>query len=185
MFVNIDGEADGTNSGTPNTIMEFRAVGDQYLTPVALNTTTATLTSGNTTTVYINADYDKFFEGVTMATIYHGSGGPINRIIANINNWYLFSAVNVTSVTKIPTIVELNIAPNPATEKAVITYNFETSKALNVVVTDQLGRTVKTYSNLTNQGTVELLTKDWEAGLYNYSFYEEGRLITTRQLAVQ
>jgi len=184
MFFILMGEVDGTSSGTPNTTMEFAPVGDQYLTPISLNTTTATLTAGNTVTVYINADYDLLLDKVNMATISHGTTAENNRLMGNFGVFPVFYPAVVNSVHHIPNIIELSVAPNPSTDKAIVTYDFDSNEALSLLVTDQLGRTVKMFDNLPNKGVVELATKNWVAGMYNYSFFEGKQLVTSRKLMV-
>ncbi|BDS09440.1 MbnP family protein [Aureispira anguillae] len=184
-FLVFDGEADGTGGGVPNTTMEFHAIGDNYLTNIDLNVTNATATTGNTTTINLNADYNRLFTGVNMATIYHGQGGVMNRVIGNLATFNVFFADNTTAVKDIPTTIALSAIPNPAIDLTFIAYHFETNQSLRLLLTDQLGRTVKTVENLPSQGELELVTKDLAKGVYHYSFLADQQLIATRKLIVQ
>jgi hypothetical protein len=184
MFFMFMGEVDGTSSGMPNTVMEFATVGDQYLTPITVNTSTATTTTGSTITVYINADYDLLFDKVGMAGINHGTSAINDRLMGNFALFPVFYPANITSALKISNIIKLIISPNPSIDKAILTYDFETNEALTLLITDQLGRVVQKFDNLSNRGVVELLTQNWMAGIYNYSFFEAKQLIVSRKLIV-
>lgn len=183
-FWAIGGEADGTSAGVPNTTMEFHAIGDQYLKDIDLGVQNATVTNGNTTTIHVDADYNRLFVGVNMATIHHGQGGPMDRLMNNVTVYNVFSAANVTTIHKLPATLELKATPNPATVKTQILYHFDTPELLRLVVTDQLGKQVKVIDNLAHKGNVELSTEAWQAGMYQYSFFANKQLIATRKLLV-
>ncbi len=124
MFFIFMGEASSSATVQPNTTMEFVAVGDQYLTPYALDVSLATETIGNDITIYIKTDYNLMFGKTVMAQIYHGSGGAMDQVMENLATLPVFTPDNRTSIDQIPDVLELSIAPNPIVDKAVITYPF-------------------------------------------------------------
>lgn len=93
-----------------------------------------------------------------------------------------------TSTTKVGNVnrngVAMNIAPNPATNAAHVTFSLATTEGAFVTVTDLTGRTVATVNNLTKgANNVTINTNDLSAGIYVVQLHTaEG--VTAQKLVV-
>lgn len=184
VFWAVEGEAAASNATVPNAPMNFHAIGDQYLTDVHLLLQNATVTNGNTTTIHVNADYNHLFVDVDMANMRHGQGGPLDSMMNNLMHYNVFTADNLSSVDKKTALIALNISPNPATVQSLITYHFDSSEFLSLVITDPMGRVIKQWVGLQPKGQLELPVEAWETGIYHYSFFAKNQLLATGKLLI-
>lgn len=76
------------------------------------------------------------------------------------------------------------VTPNPVRSSARISYNLPDGiTRAQLVVTDALGKTVKTVS-LQQSGTVELNTATLSSGLYHYALMADGKVVATQKMEV-
>lgn len=79
-----------------------------------------------------------------------------------------------------------NIYPNPANDRAYIEYNLQSSTIkAGVSFHNLLGNTVAQYELDSFDRKLDVLTRDWEDGIYFYQLIVDGKKVATKKLLVR
>jgi hypothetical protein len=92
---------------------------------------------------------------------------------------------NKQNISLSSSVLQQNI-PNPAVNNTTISYNLPlNSKYAEVVVTDKMGRKLKTVQlSGSGNGTIQINTAALAAGTYQYSLYINGSITESKQMIV-
>jgi len=180
-----DGFAASNGDTVANVLSEFHPVGDNYYTEQNVTTTAAVATNGNNLTIHIDGNYDLLFMGVDMASISHGAGTVMDRLMDNFLVNSVFTGTNLVSVNRLPDVLSFEVMPNPVHQQATIDYRFETTKKVDMLITDALGRVVQQTNNLAPEGQLNVEVQSLTAGVYHCAFLLEGKVIASKQLIKQ
>lgn len=77
-----------------------------------------------------------------------------------------------------------NPYPNPAKDFTVFEYNLNSVKEANLVIYDMAGNVVKEKSVIEPSGKLKLNLEDLNSGVYFYTFYANGKAISTKRLVI-
>lgn len=184
-FMAIEGLLDKNGDNIPETIFQYHNLGDSLYQTVEL-TGTGTLASG-VLQVDFKLDYARLFDKLDMSgnLTQHGSG-PINAAMMSNAATKDFITFSQSSSVSSPALQSERISalPNPARDAAAIRYDLETQGALVLVLTNNLGQTVLRHDNLPNAGMLEISLASVPPGTYRYAFYDNSRLIASKQLVI-
>jgi hypothetical protein len=185
MFVVIEGEVDTNNDGTPETIFEFVNIDDLLYKTIELS---GNATAENDTLhLHFNLDYIKLFNDISLdfQLINHGSNLLNQQMMANAANESFLTMSSVSAVHDVlKNSLAVSAAPNPAASETLIRCDIPAAATLDLVLTNSLGQTVRVLNGLPASGTTRLMTSDLPEGVYQYAFYEKGKLLARKQLVV-
>ncbi len=168
----------------PSTNYQYHCVGDQFLTPIDL--ATDGIVNGQDLNIHINVDWARFFDNynAVVANYMHGAGEPIPSLMDNLDAAFDAPTSIGTAVT---TTIQNNYSatnyPNPFSEKTTINYDLGNAQNISLMVSDLTGRTVASYQNLANNGSVEL-QKSLSNGIYFYTFYSNNEAVIRNKMQV-
>lgn len=121
-------------------------------------------------------DWDKT-KLVPYAVIYKVEGGKHKFV--NSATHYDYPA----SINNIAAVENVTVFPNPATEKTTIAFESNSTNNVNIIVTDNIGRTVYNSGNISvNNGRTlhSISTSNLAAGVYNVSVKSDNGVNTQR-----
>jgi len=94
------------------------------------------------------------------------------------------SAAGISSVAA--PAVNVSVYPNPAIETAFIRYTLSKAPVnVSVEVYNMLGSKVRTYPVTSSDGIIEIPVDELQAGLYFYSFQENGKVIRSGRITIK
>ena len=185
-FMAIEGEVDNNNDGTPETVFQFHSINDDLYKTIELSGTAAA--ENGTLHLHFDLDYVKLFVDIPLILefINHGSG-PLN--VQMMNNAAGEGFITLASVSAAPEVLlnsgNISAAPNPAAGETLIRCDIPAAATLDLVLTNSLGQPVRILRDLPASGAARLPTADLPGGVYQYAFYEKGKLLARKQLVVQ
>jgi len=184
-FIAMEGKVDNDGDGVPETEFEFHNVGDEFYKPVALSGV-VTATNGTLHLRY-TLNYAQLFKNLSMSgnLIQHGNA-PLNVVMNNNAVGENFFAMSGTSSAHdvAANSLQVSASPNPFSAETLIRYTLPAADALTLTLTNALGQTVRTLSELPASGSVVLERGDLPTGLYQCVFFENGQLVARKQLIV-
>lgn len=80
---------------------------------------------------------------------------------------------------------EFVIFPNPAKDYFIVKYNIPINKYGIVIITDNIGKAVKTEKIKGNSGQIKITTSDLANGAYNISLQSENKIIKTQTIVIK
>lgn len=181
----VQGRVDNNNDGVPEAWFEFHTLGDTLFKTVELTGTTAA--EHDTLRLHFELDYVKLFQNMSMAgdLIEHSGKGPCAELMSNSAT---AGFITMTSIPLNQTVVAnaqyIGASPNPAGDHTLIRYQLPVSAMVELFVTNTFGQVVYTANDLPALGSVQMETGNWPQGIYYYTFYEKGRLLAQKQLAI-
>lgn len=185
-FMAIEGKVDNNGDGVPETSFEFHNLFDELYKSLEL-TGTKEAENGVLHLRFI-LDYAQLFKNMALtgSLIQHGKFAS-NVAMMNNATTQNFVMMAITSATHEVEANSLNIktSPNPANTETMLEYTLPASGSLNLMLTNTLGQTVRSFSGLSASGTVRLETASLSEGIYLYAFYENGHLLARKQLMVK
>lgn len=79
-----------------------------------------------------------------------------------------------------------NIYPNPANDRAYVEYDMKNSSTkASVSFHNLLGNTIVTYDLDSFERKIDVLTSNWDDGIYFYQLIVDGKKVATRKLLVR
>ncbi len=185
-FMAIEGKVDNNGDGVPETSFEFHNLFDELYRSLEL---TGTKTAENGVLhVHFVLDYVQLFKNMAMtgSLIQHGKFAP-NIAMMNNAATQNFIVMPTASATHEVETNSLNIkaSPNPANAETILEYSLPASGSLELTLTNTLGQTVRSLHGLSVSGTVRVETTTLSEGIYQYAFYENGKLLARKQLVVK
>jgi hypothetical protein len=185
-FMAIEGMVDNNNDGVPETLFEFHNLGDALYKTVEL--TGQQDAANGVLHLHFVLDYIQLFKNMAMTgtLIQHGSAAINNTMMTNAatQNFIAMAAVSATQQVESNSL-NIKAMPNPANAETILEYNLPATGAISMNLTNALGQTVRTFSDLSAAGNVRLETAALPEGIYQYSFYENGSLLARKQLIVK
>jgi len=185
-FMAIEGKVDNNGDGVPETSFEFHNLFDALYKTLEV-TGTKEAESGMLHMHFI-LDYAQLFKNMPMTgnLIQHG-GASLNVAMMNNAATQNFIVLPTASATNEVLINSLNIkaSPNPSDAETLLEYSLPASGSLDFTLTNTLGQTVRSLNGLSVSGTVRLETATLSTGIYQYAFYENGKLLARKQLIVK
>lgn len=121
-------------------------------------------------------DWDKT-KLVPYAIVYKVEGAK--HVFVNSATHYDYPA----SVNNVAAVENVTVFPNPATEKATVAFESNNTNSVNIVVTDNIGRTVYNSGDIAvnNGRTLHTInTSNFAAGVYNVSINSDNGVNTQR-----
>lgn len=95
------------------------------------------------------------------------------------------SGIRIEQQPVVNTSRVLQNSPNPSTGYTEIFYELAANTQAAIIITDQQGRTRKTFTNLqSGTGKVMVTTRDMEPGVYTYSMLANGRNTGSKQMVI-
>ena len=182
----VQGRVDNNNDGVPESWFEFHTLGDTLFKTVELTGTAAA--QNGILRLHFDLDYARLFQNMSMTgdLIEHSSKGPCAALMANsATQGFITMASTPLSQTVVVNAQYIGASPNPAGDHTLIRYQLPGSGSVDMIVTNALGQTVYIGTGLAASGSVPLETAAWPGGIYQYAFYEKGRLLARKQLVVQ
>jgi hypothetical protein len=185
-FMAIEGKVDNNGDGVPETNFEFHNLGDALYKTIEL---TSTVDAENGVVhLHFVLDYAQLFKNMAMTgnLIQHGSATMNAAMMNNAATENFLTMATVTATHEVE-INSLNIkaSPNPANTETLLEYTLPSAAALDLLLTNTLGQTVRSYTGLSASGTVRLESAALPEGVYQYVFYENGNLLARKQLVVK
>jgi len=184
-FMAIEGMLDQNGDNIPETIFQYHNLGDSLYEAVDLTGTSA---SGNGVLfVDLKLDYARLFDKLDMSgnLTQHGSSS-INATMMKNAATKDFITMSQASSAVSPALQSAHISasPNPARTVVDIRYDLDVQGQLALVLTNSLGQTLRRHDNLPDAGVLEIRLNDVPPGVYRYAFYDNARLIASKQLIV-
>lgn len=184
-FMVLEGKVDNNGDGVPETTFEFHNLGDALYKTVEV--TGMKEAENGTLHLHFVLDYAQLFKNLAMTgnLIQHGSAS-LNVNVMNNAATQGFIAFPSTSATHEVATNSLSIkaSPNPANSETVLDYKLPTSGLLDLTLSNTLGQQVLQLHGLPPSGSIKLQTATLTEGIYQYAFYENGRLMARKQLMV-
>ena len=185
-FMAIEGKVDNNGDGVPETNFEFHNLGDALYKTITL-TGVQTVANG-VLHVHFKLDYAQLFKNMTMTgnVIQHGSAAMNSAMMNNaaMQNFLTMPALSATHAV-IDNSLNIKALPNPANAETQIEYIFPGDGAIDLILTNTIGQTVRNFTRLAASGSTRLETASLPNGIYQYAFYENGNLLARKQLVVQ
>lgn len=185
-FLAVEGEVDYNNDGTPEVVYQFHNLGDMLYKTIELSGTA--IAADGKLRLHFDLDYTKLFNNITMQIdfINHGSNIHNQQMMANADTTSFFTLASLSAAPDVlKNSLSVSAAPNPAAAETLIRYDLPTTASLDLALTNSLGQQVRFLRGLPASGTARLTTTGLPDGIYQYAFYENGRLLARKQLAVK
>lgn len=112
---------------------------------------------------------------------YDQSGNSTDTLSVTIN--YDFTSVGVFEVSSSNNSFKF-AGPNPANSSTVINYYVTGKQDAKLIVSNMLGSKVKEIPLNLGQNSLTLSVKDMKAGIYIYSLYVDGKIMSSKKLVV-
>lgn len=181
-FLAIEGEVDADNNNTTETMFQFHAVGNEYLTPVSV-TTTGDM-NGNDLTIFVVVDWSGWLQNVDLTTAgaVHGGGPIIDAVIGNTNPEVVFSEPLTLSTYELA----------ESTNSVYTDYTYGFAPALNyqlasdkvsLIITDLNGRIVRSEENMAGDGRYEI-GEGLASGIYVCTFFANDQALISEKISV-
>jgi hypothetical protein len=184
-FMAIEGKVDNNNDGIPETDFQFHNLGDALYKTVEL--TGMKEAESGVLHLHLTLDYIQLFKNMAMTgnLIQHGSASLNAKMMTNAATASFITMPQTSSVHEVlVNSLKVSVSPNPLTTMAVINYELPANDALTIVMTNTLGQTVRTHSGLPTAGMLQVEKGDLTKGIYQCSFYENGKLLARKQLVI-
>ena len=184
-FLAIEGEIDNNNDGIPETILEFHNLGDILYKTVEL--TGVEEAENGVLHLHFDLDYAKLFQTMDMTgnLIQHGSNTANAKMMTNAATQDFITMPLVSAANEVnANSLTIKALPNPARTETMIFYTLPLTASPDLMLTNPLGQTVRTFSGLAASGSVRLETADLPEGVYQYAFFENGKLLARKQLVI-
>mgnify|MGYP000473975732 CR=1 FL=1 len=82
-------------------------------------------------------------------------------------------------------VLSLSNDPNPSNGNTAINYDLNTNEPANLIITDQKGKLVKSFTNIANgKNSIVLNQVELNAGIYNYSIVVNGRVEGSKKMVI-
>ena len=185
-FMAIEGKVDNNGDGVPETAFEYHNLGDALYKSLEL--TGMKEAENGVLHLHFVIDYAQLFKNMAMTgnLIQHGSAAA-NVAMMNNAATQNFIVLPTTSATHEVLTNSLNIkaSPNPTNGETMLEYTLPAAGSIELLLTNTLGQTVRSFAGLSASGTVRLETATLSEGIYQYAFYENGNLLARKQLVVK
>lgn len=92
-----------------------------------------------------------------------------------------------SSLVEKSSAARLNLAPNPAKDKTMISYAYEPDAQpgdRKLIVVDMVGRVLATYPIFNDEGSLELHFGEWASGVYRIVLMSAGKTVQTTPLSI-
>lgn len=169
---------EGKTGTSMNSVWQIHALGNRNYNLQTIPT--SGLTSGNTTTIELNADYAKAMNNITVNgnLITHGEIAESVTLLNNFTNG-VFSIGTVG--LKENQLVNFSVSPNPSSKDILI--QFEDNQNGNELIITSLNGQVVSKEIITsgNQVTLSISTK----GTYLANIYQKGNLIGSQKVIIK
>lgn len=185
-FMAIEGKVDNNGDGVPESIFEYHNLFDSLYRMVEL--TGIQEAENGLLHLHFTLDYAKLFENLSMTgNLYqHGSKAPN---VAMMNNAATEDFISMATVSASHEVQENNLkikaAPNPANSETWISYELPATGSLQLILSNMAGQTVLNMAELSASGVTRLETATLPTGVYQYSFFKNGKLLASKQLLVK
>ncbi len=169
---------EGKTGTSMNSVWQIHALGNRNYNLQTIPT--SGLTSGNTTTIELNADYAKAMNNITVNgnLITHGEIAESVTLLNNFTNG-VFSIGTVGLNEN--QLVNFSVSPNPSSKDILI--QFEDNQNGNELIITSLNGQVVSKEIITsgNQVTLSISTK----GTYLANIYQKGNLIGSQKVIIK
>ncbi|MFN0216728.1 MAG: MbnP family protein [Saprospiraceae bacterium] len=185
-FMAIEGKVDNNGDGVPETIFEFHNLFDELYRSVEL--VGVKNAENGVLHLHFTLDYTQLFKNMTMtgSLIQHGKFANNVAMMNNAASQNFVTMLGTSSTHEVESnSMNVKASPNPASYETMLEYTLPASGSINLMLTNTLGQTVRRLSGLSAAGTVRLETGTLPEGIYQYAFYENGRLLAHKQLMVK
>lgn len=175
---------EGTTGSGFTTIFQMHGLGNaNYFNQTKM---VAGVPSG-TNDIYINlnADYTQALKGINISTgpIDHGVNATDLTALQNFRDFVFSPGTGIpASIGNVEEKLDVNIYPNPATNKLFIDFNNNTNNADKVVLTDITGKIIS-ESNLVNTNEINL--SNTAKGIYVLKFYSKNTNVANRKIVIE
>ena len=184
-FLAVQGRVDNNNDGVPEAWFEYHTLGDTLFKTLELTGTA--IAENDTLHLHFDLDYAKLFQNMSMSgdLIEHSSKGPCAELMSNsATQGFITLASMPVNQTVVTNAQFIGAWPNPAGDHTLIRYQLPVSGTVELIITNTFGQVVYTANDQPALGSVQIETGNWPQGIYYYAFYEKGRLLARKQLAV-
>ncbi len=185
-FMAIEGKVDNNGDGLPETDFTFHNLGDALYKTVEL--TGLQMAENGVLHLQFKLDYAQLFKGLTMTgnLTQHGSGSLNIDMMKNaaVQNFILLPAVSGAQQVEANSL-NISALPNPANSATLLDYTLPAKGAIDLILINTLGQTVRNLTQLAASGSIRLETTALPNGIYQYAFYENGHLLARKQLVIQ
>ncbi len=185
-FLVLEGQVDNNGDGVPETDFEFHSLGDALYKTIEV--TGMKEAENGVLHLHFVLDYTQLFKNVAMTgnLIQHGSAILNQKLMINgaTANFVTMPSVSATHDVVVNSL-NVKVSPNPANTETMLEYAFPAVGTLHLVMTNTLGQTVRSFTNLAPSASIRLETNTLPVGIYQYAFYENGSLLARKQLVVK
>ncbi|MFN0035209.1 MAG: MbnP family protein [Saprospiraceae bacterium] len=185
-FMVLEGKVDNNNDGVPETAFEFHNLGDALYKTLEL--TGMKEAENGALHLHFVLDYAQLFKNLAMTgnLIQHGSAS-LNVTVMNNAATQNFVRMPTVSATHEVLANSLNVkaSPNPAGAETLVEYALPAAGLLDLTLNNTLGQTLRRLTGLSASGSLRLETAALPEGIYQYAFYENGKLLARKQLVVK
>lgn len=184
-FMAIEGKVDNNGDGVPETAFEFHNLFDALYKTVEL--TGMKEAENGVLHLHFVLDYAQLFKNMAMTgnLIQHGNAAPNVTMMDNAATQHFVAFPNVSATHEVEAnSLSLKASPNPADEQLTIDYALPAFGPLEMILTNKLGQTVHKINGLKSSDSVLLETTRLPGGIYQYAFYENGKLLARKQLVI-
>lgn len=185
-FMAIEGKVDNNGDGVPESIFEYHNLFDSLYRMVEL--TGIQQAANGVLHLHFTLDYVQLFENMSMTgNLYqHGSKAPNVAMMNNAATEDFISLATVSSSHEVQAnALNIKAAPNPANSETWVSYDLPVTGSLQLTLGNMAGQTILNITGLPASGTTRLETATLPDGIYQYSFFENGKLLASKQLIVK
>lgn len=185
-FMAIEGKVDNNGDGVPETTFEFHNLFDELYRAAEVSGVKSA--DNGVLHLHFVLDYVQLFKNLAMtgSLIQHGK---FANNIAMMNNAATQNFVTLTSSSATHGIAanstNVKISPNPAGTETVLEYRLSASGSLDLILTNMRGQLVQHVPGLSASGALRLQTAALASGIYQCTFYQNGKVLARKQLIVK
>ncbi len=185
-FMAIEGKVDNNGDGVPETVFEYHNLFDELYRSLELigvkNAENGVLH------LHFVLDYAQLFKNMAMTgtLVQHGKFASNVTMMNNAATQNFVTMVGTSATHEVEAnSLHVKASPNPANVEALLEYTLPAAGTLELMLTNTLGQTVRSLTGLSASGSVRLETATLSGGIYQYAFYENGKLLARKQLVVK
>lgn len=143
------------------------------------------IATGDTTQLYVKADYERLFENIDVSAglFNHGATGESITLLADMAaNVFSEGTTPWTTAVEPDFIGTLILAPNPSQERTYLQYDLPAGHQYEMRLVDISGRTIQRQLIPQLQGRLEIAPLS--SGLYFVNVYQDGQRVSMDKLSV-
>lgn len=135
-------------------------------------------------TIHLNGNCWCSIDSATIRSKIQDGFVDVSRGLVFFNAGTSCSAGVTEAPRMVKPLADIKIYPNPFYEQLTIDFGLASDQGYSLVITDQLGRTVRTLNNIITR-SIEIDCGNLSAGLYYYQVHNAGTLVKTGKLVAE